>query len=161
MPYVAAGNSANTASLSQHLFVCPDDFDPHGATLGAACTTTAPAPGITSYLLNAYFLFGLSNAAVSVPASTIYVAERDPAFCDVHVHPWLGEIHQGALPTCISGNGAVDNLFAPAAKCHRDGANYLFADGHVKWEMHEKTIKPDTDQTCFGQYQALSGDPHS
>ena len=160
MPYVAAGNSANTVSLSQQLFVCPDDPDPHGAALGAACTTTAPAPGITSYLLNAYFPFGLSNAAVTQPANTIYVAERSEAFCDVHIHPWLGEIYNFALPACVSGNGAVNNLFAPAASRHNIGANYLFTDGHVKWERYEKTIKPDTDQDCFGQYQALPGDPH-
>lgn len=160
MPYVAVGNVADTASLSQRLFVCPDDNDPNGAALGAACTTTAPSPGITSYLLNAYFLFGLSNASVNQPANTIYVAERSQTFCDVHIHPWLGETYNVALPACVSGNGAVDNLFAPAATRHRGGANYLFADGHVKWEQYEKTTKPDTDQECFGQYQALPGDPH-
>ena len=82
------------------------------------------------------------------------------ARCDVHVHPWFGEIYPAALPACVSGNGAVDGMFAPAASRHRGGANYLFADGHVKWERYDKTIKPDTDQTCFGRYQALPGDPH-
>jgi prepilin-type N-terminal cleavage/methylation domain-containing protein len=47
MPYVSRGNSDNTASLQQQLFVCPDDPDPHGLTLGVACTSSAPVLGIT------------------------------------------------------------------------------------------------------------------
>ena len=172
MPYVASGNSANTASRTQQLFVCPDDTDPHGQTIsGCFGNPSTPFPGITSYLLNAYFLFGLSNAAVNEPANTIYVAERSKTFCDVHVHPWLGEIYDAAgyagavngttpVPACISGNGTIDSLFAPASNRHRNGANYLFADGHVKWEGYAQTIQPAQDQTCFGQYQALPGAPH-
>ena len=176
MPYVAAGNANGSASLSQQLFVCLDDTDPHGKTIGTApntCDTLAstPAPGITSYLLNAYFLFGLSDAQVGTPANTIYVVERNARFCDVHIHPWLGEVYDapgyaGAIngatppPSCISGNGAIDSQFGPAASRHRDGANYLFADGHVKWEHYAATLQPAQDQECFGQYQALPGDPH-
>ena len=170
MPYVSRGNSANTASLSQQLFVCPDDTDPHGVALGAACTSTAPFPGITSYLINAYFLFGLTDAQVGTPANTLYVVERNAKFCDVHIHPWLGEIFDAAgyagavngatpVPSCISGNGAIDSLFAPAGSRHRDGANYLFVDGHVKFERYAKTIQPAQDQACFGQYQALPDAP--
>ena len=176
MPYVAAGNAAGTASLSEQLFVCPDDGDPRGAAAlssnGICAGESPPAPGLTSYLLNAYFLFGLSDAQVGTPANTLYVVERNTAFCDVHVHPWLGEVfdapgYAGAIsgstppPSCISGNGAIDSQFAPASNRHRDGANYLFADGHVKWERYAATIQPAQDQECFGQYQALPGDPHS
>ena len=176
IPYVASGNGQGNASLTQGIFVCPDDSDPHGKTIGTApntcdTLTSTPYPGITSYLLNAYFLFGLSDAQVGTPANTLYVVERNKAFCDVHIHPWLGEIfdaagYAGAVsgstppPGCISGNGAIDSLFAPAADRHRDGENYLFADGHVKWEHYAQTIRPAQDQECFGQYQALPGDPH-
>ncbi len=170
MPYVASGNATNTASLTQQLFVCPDDSDPHGIALGATCTGTAPAPGITSYLINAYFLFGLSDAQVGSPTNTIYVAERNPKFCDVHIHPWLGEIFDAAgytgavngatpVPACISGNPALDSQFAPASNRHRDGANYLFVDGHVKFERYAATIQPAQTQQCFGQYQALPDAP--
>ena len=169
MPYVSHGNFANDASMQEHLFICPDDSDPHGANLGALCTETPPAPGLTSYLINAYFLFGLSQASVPVPANTIYVAERNGKFCDVHIHPWLGEIYDNAadvnkingntpIPTCIAGNG--NGQYGVASNRHTDGANYTFADGHVKWELPSRTIEPLLpDQACFGQYQALSEAP--
>jgi len=170
MPYVAKGNTAGTASLTQQLFVCPDDSDPHGSALGNACTSTAPAPGITSYLINAYFLFGLIDAQIPDPASTIYLAERNDKFCDVHIHPWLGEIYDvagsvGAVhgdvayPACISANPAIDHDFAVESERHTQGANYTFADGHVKWETYSTTIQTDADQACFGQYQALPAAP--
>ena len=156
MPYVASGNAAHTASLTQQLFVCPDDPDPHGAALGVACTSTAPTPGITSYLVNAYFLFGASLAQVQEPTQTIYVAERDVKFCDVHVHPWLGEIYPGAPPTAVANCVPnPDGMYAPASERHTDGANYLFADGHAKWEHYPVTVQTTSDQPCFGQYQAF------
>ena len=51
---------------------------------GSACTSTSPSPGITSYLVNAYFLFGATLAQVQEPTSTLYVAERNSQFCGVH-----------------------------------------------------------------------------
>ena len=156
MPYVASENAAGNASLSQGLFVCPDDPDPHGASLGVTCTSTAPLPGITSYLINAYFLFGANLAQVQEPASTIYVAERASQFCDVHVHPWLGELYPGAPPAALAGCVPnPDGLYAPASERHTDGANYLFADGHAKWERYPVTVQTTPDQPCFGQYQAF------
>ena len=178
MPYVAAENPTGNASLSQGVFVCPDDSDPHGKTLLDASgncigSSAPPFPGLTSYLLNAYFLFGLADSQVTTPSNTIYVAERNLKFCDVHIHPWLGEVFdnsslngfvagQTPFPTCISGNSAhFTGSYASASNRHRSGANYLFADGHVKWERAEQVIQPVQDQQCFGQYQALPGDPHS
>ena len=128
MPYVSRGNSDNTASLTEQLFVCPDDADPHGQTItGCADNPATPAPGVTSYLLNAYFLFGLSDAQVGTPANTIYVVERGGKFCDVHIHPWLGEVfdnasaHRGreradAFPGLHQRQcGSFTGSFAPAA----------------------------------------------
>jgi prepilin-type N-terminal cleavage/methylation domain-containing protein/prepilin-type processing-associated H-X9-DG protein len=162
MPYVSHGNATDTASLTQQLFVCPDDPDPHGASLGAVCTSTAPEPGVTSYLINAYFLFGCHLSQLQVPASTIYLTERSDAFCDVHVHPWLGEIYLSAPPptpaNCsIQPNDVPnpDGMFAIATDRHQEGANYGFADGHAKWEKYVTTVKNSSDQPCYGQYQAF------
>ncbi|BDI29891.1 hypothetical protein CCAX7_19420 [Capsulimonas corticalis] len=165
MPYVSRGNSTDTASLTQQLFICPDDSDPHGLTLGAACTDAAPKPGLTSYVINAYFLFGATLAQVQQPASTIYLVERNSQFCDVHIHPWLGEIYDvsgyagqvhGATPApgaaCVAN---PDSQFAVASERHQQGANYGFADGHAKWEKYNATIAPTNEQPCFGQYQAF------
>ncbi|MGI4792440.1 MAG: DUF1559 domain-containing protein [Janthinobacterium lividum] len=155
MPYVAGGSNPNS-SLNQQLFVCPDDPDPHGVQLGTTCTSTAPSPGITSYLINAYFLFGATLAQVQEPTSTIYVSERGSQFCDVHVHPWLGETYNGAVPTALIGCVPnPDGLYAPASERHTDGANYGSADGHAKWERYAATVQPTADQPCFGQYQAF------
>jgi len=169
--------------LTQKLFDCPDDADPNGATISGCTDNTSatydptktdyspPWPGVSSYLENAYFLFGLTESAVPDPASTIYIAERNGKFCDVHLHPWLGEIYDAAgyggavlgttpVPGCISGNGAIDKMFAVASNRHTNGANYTFADGHVKWETYSTTIQPNSpDQSCFGQYQALPEAP--
>ena len=165
VPYVSRGNSTNTASLTQKLFVCPDDADPHGATLGTACTSTAPAPGVTSYIINAYFLFGATLAQVQQPASTIYQVERNSLFCDVHIHPWLGEIYdvagyggqvQGKTPApsaaCVPN---PDSQFAVASERHTQGANYGFADGHAKWQKYNTTILNTPTQPCYGEYQAF------
>jgi prepilin-type N-terminal cleavage/methylation domain-containing protein/prepilin-type processing-associated H-X9-DG protein len=164
MPYVSRGNATNTASLTQQLFTCPDDSDPHGQTLGVACTSTAPAPGVTSYLINAYFLFGATLAQVQEPASTVYLVERNSKFCDVHIHPWLGEIYdvngyagqvEGNMPpntTCVPN---PDSQYAVASERHQQGANYGFADGHAKWERASVTVQNTQDQPCFGQYQAF------
>ena len=166
MPYVSHENSAGTASLQQQLFVCPDDSDPHGNTIAnCANNPNTPFPGVTSYLINAYFLFGATLAQVQEPASTIYLAERNGQFCDVHIHPWLGEIYdvsgytgqvEGNAPppnaTCVPN---PDSAFAVACERHQKGANYGFADGHAKWEKYAVTVKNTPDQPCFGQYQAF------
>ncbi|MGO8670158.1 MAG: DUF1559 domain-containing protein [Capsulimonadaceae bacterium] len=175
MPYVAGGSNPN-ASIQQALYICPDDADPHGNTIPAcAGNPSTPAPGITSYLINAYFLFGLNEAKVLTPSNTIYVAERNKQFCDVHVHPWLGEVFdnsadmnpvlgQTPIPTCLATPMAslgisIDGFFAIQSNRHNGGANYLFADGHAKWELYSTTIAPAQNQECFGQYQALPDAP--
>lgn len=163
------GDADDTASLTEKLFVCPDDSDPHGGSLGTACTSTAPAPGVTSYLVNAYFLFGLADSQLAGTANTIYVVERNGKFCNVHIHPWLGEVYDWAGKTgVVEGNTldnapyvSSDNLFAVASKRHTQGSNYAFADGHVKWERYAATIQPTTDQPYYGQYQAPSDVPRA
>ena len=169
MPYVSQGNAANTASLQQQLFVCPDDSDPHGGALpNCANNPATPQPGVTSYLINAYFLFGATESQVPVPANTIYITERNGMFCDVHIHPWFGEIFDapgdtGAVngdtpppdPTVVN----TDGQFAVARNRHTEGANYAFADGHVKWEQYPVTVKTNADQMYYGQYEAIPGKP--
>lgn len=191
MPYVSVTNGNTDGSLTQRIFRCPDDRDPNGQTITVPqlCTDNAantpydptntgynpPWPGVTSYLVNAYFLFGISEADIPDPSTTIYIAERNSKFCDVHVHPWLGEIYDangdiGAIlgsaqiPPCLATVPGFtdDGTFAIQSNRHTNGANYTFADGHVKWETYITTITPEPpDQACFGQYQALPAAPGS
>lgn len=166
MPYVSRGNATNTASLQQQLFVCPDDSDPHGNMIpGCAGNPSTPFPGVTSYLINAYFLFGATLAQVQEPASTIYLVERNGKFCDVHIHPWLGEIYDvSGYAGQVEGNTPPPNAtcvpipntsFASASERHQQGANYGFADGQAKWKRYGVTIQNTQDQPCFSQYQAF------
>jgi len=175
-PYISHASSGN-----QNLFVCPSDTDPRGATVldsNGNCLGSnplSPPPGsLTSYLLNAYFLFGLNESAIPDPSQTIYVVERNGKFCDVHVHPWLGEVYDASgdigavngnqpLPSFLTSdpNFAPDGYFAINSARHNGGANYLFSDGHAKWENYETTITPNSNQPYFGQYQALPGKPTS
>jgi prepilin-type N-terminal cleavage/methylation domain-containing protein/prepilin-type processing-associated H-X9-DG protein len=182
IPYVAGDNSTGTQSENQGIFICPDDNDPHGLAQTPPCTDTPtgqnpPAPGITSYLINAYFLFGVDLARINEPTTTIYTVERNDSFCDVHVHPWLGEVYdvhgdQGAVegypasdfPTYTGADSATcstpvgtpaDGMFALASERHTKGSNYLFADGHAKWQTYLTTIATTSDQPCYGEYQAF------
>lgn len=183
IPYIEREDFTGNASETLQLYVCPDDSDPHGNDItttgldltsgGTSCAAGAgtPYPGVTSYVINAYFLFGLSDSAVPDPSSTIYIAERNFNFCDVHVHPWLGEVFDSSgdtgailgatpVPICDSANPAIDHSFAIQSNRHSNGANYAFADSHVKWETYAATVVANPpDQACFGQYQALPGAP--
>ena len=54
-----------------------------------------------------------------------------------------------------------DGVYGVASGRHSRGANYTFADGHIKWEPYAATIQPTTDQPYFGQYQALPDRPRA
>jgi prepilin-type N-terminal cleavage/methylation domain-containing protein/prepilin-type processing-associated H-X9-DG protein len=173
IPYIEKENSLGTSAESEQLYVCPDDPDPYAVQLNAhllsmgqpSCTSTEPVPGVTSYLINAYFLFGATLSKINLPSTTIYAVERNNEFCDVHVHPWLGEIFdvkgytgaiEGDVPTpsttCVP---EPDTDFAISSERHTKGSNYLFADGHAKWQQYAVTIQTNSDQPCFGEYQAF------
>lgn len=160
LPYVASKDSRNTG-----LYICPDDPDPHGkAVLDANGNCPAqpgqaagPPPGpLTSFVLNAYYLFGAIEAQIDVPAQAIYIAERrtKPAtstteFCDVHYHPWLGEVE---IPT--GPNDTIDPISIQSDR-HTQGSNYVFADGHAKWSTFAPTRVPFPGHTLYGEHQAF------
>ena len=155
LPYVASKDSSKTA-----LFVCPSDPDPHGKAItdsSGNCTSNgAPPPGpLSSYMINAYYLFGATLAQITTPSQSIYVAERrsqaQPAtdFCDVHYHPWMGEIELPTSPT------DTVNPISLSAYRHSGGSNYIYSDGHAKWQKFENTRKPSADHPLFGEHQAF------
>jgi prepilin-type N-terminal cleavage/methylation domain-containing protein/prepilin-type processing-associated H-X9-DG protein len=156
LPYVASKDTSKT-----QLYICPSDPDPHGKGITDAnynCINTnppGPPPGpLTSYILNAYYLFGATLAQVNEPAQSIYISERRSAglstdFCDVHYHPWLGEVE---LPT---GPNDTSNPIAIASQRHTGGSNYVYSDGHAKWRRFEQTRAPFTDHLLYGEHQAF------
>ncbi|HEV2473314.1 MAG TPA: DUF1559 domain-containing protein [Chthonomonadales bacterium] len=151
LPYVPSKDTRSAA-----LFICPSDPDPHGRSVldsAGVCLgsipPSRPSSHLSSYLLNAYYLFGATLAQIDTPSESIYIAERKNTFCDVHYHPWLGEVE---LPT--SPKDTV-NPIAIASTRHTGGSNYVYSDGHVKWHRFEDTRKPFPGHVLYGEHQAF------
>ena len=155
LPYVASKDTSST-----QLFVCPSDPDPHGKGItdssGSCLSNNAPPPGpLSSYIINAYYLFGATLPQIDAPSQSIYVIERRSYankvtdFCDVHYHPWLSEVE---LPT---GPGDAINPVAVSFKRHNGGSSYVYADGHAKWQRFANTRKPFEGHDLYGEHQAF------
>jgi prepilin-type N-terminal cleavage/methylation domain-containing protein/prepilin-type processing-associated H-X9-DG protein len=161
LPYVSSKNVDKT-----QIYYCPTDPDPRGATLldsNGNCLANGappPAPGyLTSVILNAYYLFGMNQSQVTTPSQSVYINERNNADCDVHYHPWLGEVgdasgaaYTAALP------GATDlgvPVFAIASTRHGNGSNGSYCDGHSRWQPFGAMRKPFDGHELFGEFQAF------
>jgi prepilin-type N-terminal cleavage/methylation domain-containing protein/prepilin-type processing-associated H-X9-DG protein len=114
---------------------CPDDdgFGPDGIHT-------------TSYLMNVYFNGGITRADITLPASTIYVSEGNENAGGDHYHP---------------SEGISEMLQELDPKRHNGGANYLFADTHVKWMRFEQTVYPaNLHEISAARRASLAADPH-
>ncbi len=150
LPYVKSNDTR-----SAELYICPSDTDPHGSklldSLGNCIGSSplAPPPGtLSSFILNAYYLFGATTSAIETPSRSIYISERRDTFCDVHYHPWLSEteISTGPLDTV--------NPIAIGAR-HAKKSNFIYSDGHAKTMSFEATRQPFTDHLLYGEQQAF------
>jgi prepilin-type N-terminal cleavage/methylation domain-containing protein/prepilin-type processing-associated H-X9-DG protein len=146
LPYVASRDSSKT-----QLYLCPSDPDPHGRQIldgsGNCLHSGAPPPGsLSSFVLNAYYLFGATLSQIDQPSQSVYIAERRDDFCDVHYHPWLGE-------TEVPGPSNTTDPIAIAMMRHHQGSNYVYADGHVKWQRFERTRLPFEGHLQYGEHQ--------
>jgi prepilin-type processing-associated H-X9-DG protein len=162
LPYVSSRYVNKT-----DIYYCPSDPDPHGLTLLDAngnCPgnppSPPPAPGfLTSVLLNAYYLFGMNQSQVTSPSQSVYINERNNSDCDVHYHPWLGEVgdangnpYTTALPTAPDLGVPV---FAIASTRHGTGSNGTYCDGHSRWNPFGAMRQPFDGHLLFGQFQAF------
>ncbi len=89
-----------------------------------------------SYSVNGWFEFGQPLAQVETPASKIYVVEPTD---DDHFHWW--ELGRVALsdPYLPLANLPEKRFVEQVARTrHGGGANYLYADWHVKWARFER-----------------------
>jgi prepilin-type N-terminal cleavage/methylation domain-containing protein/prepilin-type processing-associated H-X9-DG protein len=149
LPYVGSKASDKTG-----LYLCPADPDPHGLTTldasGNCIGLGAPPPGpLSSFVLDAYYLFGVTQTEITEPSRSIYLAERRSNFCDVHFHPWLGETELSTGPT------DTVNPVAITLDRHKGGSNAPYCDGHSKWSPFAKARAPFQDHTLFGEFQAF------
>lgn len=125
------------AKGSKGLLACGADADP----FGAACLAENPdAPDLSSYLVNAGFIFGLTDSAIDAPANTVQMAERRSGgspFCDYTYHPWFTAAHPSAPEDQMDAKtGAV------ATARHAGGSTFVFADEHVKRLPWSQTFSP-------------------
>lgn len=141
-PYTGARTPISSNNLSnQKVYACNSDQDP----FGRACETVNPdAPATTSYVVNGYFIFGLSGSALSKPSSTIIFGERrsgevdgTPPYCDDTYRPWWDAANAQAPENDMATlDGAI------ATRRHNELANYTFADGHAKTMPWSETYSP-------------------
>ncbi len=146
LPYTGhAGPSTEDQLFRQKLFACPADPAPYDPLCPTKYNPGGPA--VISYLVNAYFVWGLTEAGVRQPSQTIYIAERrseaatSPAaepFCDDIYHPWFYPPINGSAPE----NEMDEVTGAIAARRHQGGANYIFADDHAGWRVFSQTFSP-------------------
>jgi prepilin-type N-terminal cleavage/methylation domain-containing protein len=143
---------------STGIYKCPDD-----ATQGAAGSTYP-----VSYAYNSNFVLNevaITNASVNAPASTVLLSEAENDPTTVNLSPEtsavLSEAGDGVeLATALGGaaqstatyyTGPIGGIygttapgvgpgtpFTGSAGLHTNGADYLCADGHVKWLLGQK-----------------------
>ena len=122
---------------SHQILSCPSDPDPSGKD----CLAENPdSPDVTSYLVNAFFAFGLRDSAVSSPASTIYLAERrsEGPYCDYLYRPWYSRENPEAREDQMDANiGAI------ATHRHNGKSNFGFADGHARSFAFDQTFSAE------------------
>ncbi|MEO6906484.1 MAG: prepilin-type N-terminal cleavage/methylation domain-containing protein [Abditibacteriaceae bacterium] len=127
-PIDAAGADGWTTALKVsdgNIFQCPSEGQ-------------APSLGFTDYWLNAelmwsndYTVRGLSDVRVRYPANTILIGDGTAHGTDYAFGAALHSIPDPPNPLPIVVNPWTSS--DPYANRHFGGANYAFADGHVKW----------------------------
>ena len=116
---------------SEQIFQCPSD------TLAPPTDTSIAArallPGFSDYYIN-YNLGNANEAALSSSSLTILNGEETSGTARVAAQKNKSSTAQG---------GGVGN-----PTIHLEGANYGYADGHVKWLRPEKVLNGDVPANC-------------
>ncbi|HEX8463695.1 MAG TPA: DUF1559 domain-containing protein [Abditibacterium sp.] len=139
-------NTIQPYTKSRQVFRCPSDPSPSWETPVPPST----ALRLTSYYLNAY----LANEAtgsndfardttIQSPSKVVYVGESGLDKTGDHFHPQLwGAPYDFAPAGHSAGSNPYPTIWAAAQndtpelalRQHFDGCNYVFADGHAKWQ---------------------------
>jgi prepilin-type N-terminal cleavage/methylation domain-containing protein/prepilin-type processing-associated H-X9-DG protein len=145
LPYSRGRGGTENDLSKQGMYACPSDpapFDPL-----CQLVYNPPGPKVISYLVNGYFVWGLMDASITKPTSTIIFTERrsqaagDPPadpFCDDIYHPWF----YPAVNPLAPANEMDEVTGAIAAQRHSGGSVFTFADGHAGWKRFAQTFSP-------------------
>jgi hypothetical protein len=135
--------------FQQKLFMCPADSNPFDPS--CPDVINIGGPHVISYLINAYFVWGLNESSVGVPASTIEYAERrsetvqgNAPYCDDIYHPWFNYLNPN-VTSGAAGNEMDPQIGAISTTRHNTGANYTFAEGHAKHLVFSQTFSPQSN----------------
>ncbi|PQV65488.1 prepilin-type processing-associated H-X9-DG domain-containing protein [Abditibacterium utsteinense] len=139
-------NTLDAYLKSRQIFRCPCDQS-------AAWQTAIGAPPqkrVSSYYLNAYLANEATgtnpfarDATIQSPAKVIYIAESTPEKTGDHFHPQLwGAPYDYAPSGQTASSNPYPTIWNPssgetpeiALHQHFEGCNYVFADGHAKWQ---------------------------
>ena len=161
LPYVSSKDVDKT-----QIYFCPSDPDSRGAKLldsSGNCLANGappPAPGyLSSVILNAYYLFGMTQSQVTAPSQSVYINERNNTDCDVHYHPWLGEVGDAngtpyTAPLATAADLGIPP-FAIAATRHGNGTNGSYCDGHSRWRPFTAMRHAFDAHELYGEFQAF------
>jgi len=100
-----------------------------------------------SYAVNGWFEYGQALAQVETPSSKVYVLESTD---DDHFHWWeLGRAQASDPWRPLDQLPQKQLLAQTAGRRHGAGANYLYADGHVKWARLDRLWGLTHDTNAF------------
>jgi prepilin-type N-terminal cleavage/methylation domain-containing protein len=144
LPYTGFGSSSDEDRMKQQkLFACPSD--PKAFDQSCPDVINIGGPHVISYLINAYFVWGLNESQIGQPASTIEYAERrsetaagQPAYCDDIYHPWF---YPGNPVAPADEMNAVTGAVA-TSRHSGGGSNFCYAEGHAKFQTWTQTWSP-------------------
>ncbi|MBC7805852.1 MAG: DUF1559 domain-containing protein [Akkermansiaceae bacterium] len=147
-PYIKNGKvtkADGTVSYTDGIYHCPSD--------------TADTPVGPSYSINAWLEYGFGEEKMEYPSATIVLAEKRGDIEEEHFVWWFSP--WPAFPAPVNTPiKQTDNLLneitasspeeeqeaALQSQRHSNGANWLYADGHVKWARLE-TVWGDATAT--------------
>lgn len=146
LPYTGHGGASTEDVLfQQKLFACPDDPTPFDQS--CPDVVNLGGPHVVSYLINAWFVWGLNESSIASTSRTINYAERHsepsgtPAvpYCDDIYHPWFYPPINSVAP----GNEMDEFTGAVSTHRHGTGSNFTFADSHAKFQIWKQTFDPE------------------